>query len=278
TWGTYPLETAKIYASQDGNDWSYLGGADNTNSVGIHTISEFDLGGLAWAKYIKIVDTTDPNLHNDAADGFDLNAIEALQDCIEIHEESAWGVDKENPMGFEGKNWATYFMFQDPVFETGSGVWLATDYDWTANTFDPDPEGAPTLDLDDKLILQRKGGQGEGAYDLPSVPPAPGNNHRVWWDRDGVDLWQNAETANTAGIYNIIITLHATSLSTGEAYMNIRGLNQGFETDGDWNTIELTPAGMTFTADMKNLQIFYGLFGYGATHSVEFSEITVSYV
>ena len=70
------------------------------------------------------------------------------------------------------------------------------------------------LDLDDKLILQRWGGQGEGAYDLPSVPPAPGNNHRFWWDRDGVDPWQNAATANTGGVYQIVITLHATSAST----------------------------------------------------------------
>ncbi|RZN33441.1 MAG: hypothetical protein EFT35_10680 [Methanophagales archaeon ANME-1-THS] len=58
--------------------------------------------------------------------------------------------------------------------------------------------------------------------------------------------------------------------------MNIRGLDQGFETDGNWNTIELTPAGMTFTGDVKHLQVFYGLYGYGATHSVSFTGITVT--
>ena len=157
----------------------------------------------------------------------------------------------------------------------GSGVWLATDYDWTVDTFDPDPLGAPIQDLDDKLILQKAGGHGEGDYNLPSIPPNPWANYRVWWDRDGVDPWQNDETANTGGIYNVVITLTATSATTGEAYMKINGLDQGFETDGNWNTIELTPAGMTFSGDMTKMQVFYGLYGYGATHSVAFEDITV---
>ena len=158
----------------------------------------------------------------------------------------------------------------------GAGVWLATDYDWTVNTFDPDPVGFPTLDLDDKLILQKGGGWGEGSYNLPSTPPAPGNNHRVWWDRDGVDPWQNGETANTNGLYDVVITLHANNATSGTAYMNIRGLDQGFETDGNWNTIELTPAGMTFTGNMAHMQVFYGLYGYGATHTVAFEDIAVT--
>lgn len=187
--------------------------------------------------------------------------------------ESAWAGTQQ----FPGANWATYFTYRQTAYtEEGSGVWLATDYDWTPNTFDPDPANAPSLDLDDKLMLQKIGGQGEGAYDLPSVPPAPGNNHRFWWDRDGVDPWQNDETANTGGIYQVVITLHATSAATGTAYMNIRGLDQGFETDGNWNTIELTPAGMTFIGDMQNLVVFYGLYGYGAVHSVTFSDIQVN--
>jgi hypothetical protein len=168
-----------------------------------------------------------------------------------------------------------YGDFNPTWMAEGAGVWLSTDYDWAAYTFDPDPVGAPTLDLDDKLILQKAGGMGEGAYNLPSTPPNPGANHRVWWDRDGVDPWQNDETANTEGIYNIVITLEATSATSGKAYMKINDLDQGFETDGNWNTIELTPAGMTFTGDMKHLQVFYGLYGYGATHSVEFRDITI---
>ena len=157
----------------------------------------------------------------------------------------------------------------------GAGVWLATDYDWTVDTFGPDPEGSPILDMDDKLILQKAGGHGEGDYNLPSVPPIPGNNHRVWWDRDEVDPYQNKETANTGGFYNVVIKLTDTSATTGTAYMTINDLDQGFEVDGVWSTIELTPAGMTFTGDMTKMQVFYGLSGYGATHSVAFEDITV---
>ena len=58
--------------------------------------------------------------------------------------------------------------------------------------------------------------------------------------------------------------------------MTINELDQGFETDGNWSTIELTPAGMTFTGDMTQMQVFYGLYGYGATHSVDFTDIQVT--
>jgi hypothetical protein len=33
---------------------------------------------------------------------------------------------------------------------------------------------------------------------------------------------------------------------------------------------------MTFVADMQHLMVFYGLYGYGATHSVSFKDITVT--
>lgn len=118
TWSTYPLEKADVWASQDGTTWTYLGEADNTNDVGIHTISEFDLGILNWAKYIKIEDTCDPTLHTNAADGYDLNAVESLQDCVEIQEETAWGAG----FGFPGKNWATYFTYDVQGILTGT--WL----------------------------------------------------------------------------------------------------------------------------------------------------------
>jgi hypothetical protein len=176
-----------------------------------------------------------------------------------------------------------YSDFNPTWMAEGAGVWLATDYDWAANTFDPDPPGSPILDLDDKMILQKGGGMGEGTYNLPSTPQNPWANHRIWFDRDGVDQWQaqnplavDGGTYNTGGTYNIVITLHATSPTSGTAYMSINGLAQGFETDGNWNTMELTPAGMTFTGDMQNMQVFYGLYGYGATHSVKFTGITVN--
>jgi hypothetical protein len=175
-----------------------------------------------------------------------------------------------------------YGDFNPTWMTEGSGVWLATDYDWNANTFDPDPPGSPTLDLDDKLILQKAGGQGEGNYNLLSSPPNPWANHAVWFDRDGVDQWQaqmwgaiDGVTYNTGGTYDVVITLHATGDTTGEAYMTINGEPQGFYVPG-WHSgpADLMPAGMTFTGDMKHLQVFYGLYGYGATHTVVFEGIT----
>jgi len=175
-----------------------------------------------------------------------------------------------------------YGDFNPTWMAEGAGVWLTTDYHWTANTFDPDPPGAPTLDLDDKLILQKGGGLGEGSYNLPSPPPNPWANHRIWFDRDGVDQWQaqsplavDGGTYNTGGTYDVVIMLHATGAGSGEAHMTINGLGQGFETDGNWNTMELSPSGMTFSGDTTEMQVFYGLYGYGATHNVIFNDITV---
>ncbi|UCC63459.1 MAG: hypothetical protein JSV36_22500 [Anaerolineae bacterium] len=163
------------------------------------------------------------------------------------------------------------------------GVWLVTDYHWATNALDPDPSGAPIQDLDDKLILMRGCGHDEGNYNLPSTPPNPCANHAVWFDRDGVDpvqapLWGSIDgvTYNTGGTYEIVITLHATSDTTGEAYMAIHGQSQGFY-DPSWHPgpADLMPAGMTFGGDMKHLQVFYGLYGYGATHTIAFNDVTV---
>jgi hypothetical protein len=176
-----------------------------------------------------------------------------------------------------------YGDFNPTWMTEGAGVWFTSDYDWAANTFDPDPSSSPTQDLDDKMGLQKGGGMDESYYNLPSSPPNPWANHAFWFDRDGVDPWQaqmwgaiDGVTYNTSGTYDIVITLHATSDTAGTAYMTINGEPQGFYVPG-WHPgpADLMPAGMTFTGDMKHLQVFYGMYGYGATHTVEFKDITV---
>jgi len=110
----YPSETANVYASQDGSggSWIHLGQADNSGQaypVGL-TASEFDLGSLPWAKYIRVVDTTDPIDHEGiTSDAFDLEAIVSLQDCIEIMEETAWA---DGTRFVQKGNWATYFTYE----------------------------------------------------------------------------------------------------------------------------------------------------------------------
>lgn len=165
----------------------------------------------------------------------------------------------------------------------GTGVWFATDVEWRAGTLDPDPASAPTFDIDDRLMLQKQSGVAEGGYDLPGSAIEYGDNHYFWFDRDGVDQWQaenpnNVDRANynTGGIYQVVITLHATDATHGTAYMTVNGLVQGFEVDGDWNTIELTPAGMTWSGDMTQLQVFYGLTCQVVASTIAFNSITVT--
>lgn len=88
TWGSpYPLETAEVFVSQNGIDWTLLGVADNTNLNVIHTTSEFSLPvEMEWATYVKIVDTSDPDdfAGKPTADGYDLNAVEALYSGVVV--------------------------------------------------------------------------------------------------------------------------------------------------------------------------------------------------
>ena len=68
---TYP-EKANVYASQSGleGEWTFVGNGCLD--------SEFDLGALDWAQYIKIVDGTNPNDFAGVADGYDVDAVEVL--------------------------------------------------------------------------------------------------------------------------------------------------------------------------------------------------------
>lgn len=119
TWGTYPAETADVYASNDGIDWIKLGEADNITrdtTYNWQTISEFDLGDLEYAKYIKVQDTTSPDPLPNDADGYDLNTIQALHECSQcdvVQSETAWAGEEE----FTGANWARYFRYTITVVE-----------------------------------------------------------------------------------------------------------------------------------------------------------------
>jgi len=65
----YP-EKIRAYASQDNCNWVYLGeGCQNTY---------FDLQGLNWAQYVKIVDMTNPESFDGLVDGYDLDGVVCL--------------------------------------------------------------------------------------------------------------------------------------------------------------------------------------------------------
>jgi hypothetical protein len=69
---TYP-ETIDVFASQDGCNWSYIGGGCQD--------TELDLGALSWAQYIRIQDVSErapfANVGH-IADGYDVDGIECL--------------------------------------------------------------------------------------------------------------------------------------------------------------------------------------------------------
>ena len=115
TWGTYPLESADVYASKDGVTWESLGSADNTERTvnNIHTESYFDLDavGMDWAKFIKVVDTTPIDAMPNDGDGYDLNTIVALSDYYDCttYDETAWG---EGNRFNERGNWGMYFTYK----------------------------------------------------------------------------------------------------------------------------------------------------------------------
>ncbi|MEM9954594.1 MAG: hypothetical protein AAF846_23495 [Chloroflexota bacterium] len=69
------LETARILASNDGFNWTQLGVAQGDGT--------FDLGTLASAQYIRVVDVSRPQdfSQNASSNGFDLDAIEIIN-CI----------------------------------------------------------------------------------------------------------------------------------------------------------------------------------------------------
>jgi hypothetical protein len=67
----YP-EKADVFASQDGCHYTYIGQGCQD--------SQFDLGAMSWAKYIKIKDVSPVNhtYNGEVADGFDLDGITCL--------------------------------------------------------------------------------------------------------------------------------------------------------------------------------------------------------
>lgn len=78
TGGVYPLETSDVYVSTAAaGPWTYVGEA--TNEGGLEDgASEFQV--LECYQYVRVVDTTDSALHNDASDGFDIDSFTADYD------------------------------------------------------------------------------------------------------------------------------------------------------------------------------------------------------
>lgn len=102
----YPEEMATVEVSQDGSTWFSVGTSSNMDDPSTR-VSYFDFAstGLAWIKYVRVTDTTNGELHDEEADGFDLDAVDATQ---ELCEEPGGGDDGDNGDGDDGGDTPSY--------------------------------------------------------------------------------------------------------------------------------------------------------------------------
>lgn len=73
---SYPEELATIEVSQDGSSWTEIGTVSSKATDGVAYL-DID-GAFPSIQYVKITDNTDPNLHQNNADGYDIDAIDAV--------------------------------------------------------------------------------------------------------------------------------------------------------------------------------------------------------
>lgn len=73
TGGSYPDEKVKVEISQDGSVWKLVS-ASATRDAEL----DIESTGLGWARYVRLTDVSDAGLFPNDADGYDLDAIEAL--------------------------------------------------------------------------------------------------------------------------------------------------------------------------------------------------------
>ncbi len=74
---SYPEEKADVEVSQDGITWKYIGTV-SSKAVGGVDYLDFDSTGWSWIQYVRITDITNFGLHASDADGYDLDAIDAV--------------------------------------------------------------------------------------------------------------------------------------------------------------------------------------------------------
>jgi len=75
TGGTYPLESADVYVSDDASSWTLIGTATNSAGEGPSTVLPLREG--TCIQYVRLLETTDSSIHNSTSDGFDVDAISA---------------------------------------------------------------------------------------------------------------------------------------------------------------------------------------------------------
>jgi len=79
----YPVEKALVEVSQDGTNWVSLGEVDNKAGGDGVAYKDLNAVGLTWIKFVRITDTTNDPSHKNDADGYDLDAVDAIAQICE---------------------------------------------------------------------------------------------------------------------------------------------------------------------------------------------------
>lgn len=84
---TYPEESALVEVSADGLNWYAIGSASSEPGGAGDGITYLDIstavGAPSQISYVRVTDTTNPALHIATADGFDLDAVDAVYGVCE---------------------------------------------------------------------------------------------------------------------------------------------------------------------------------------------------
>ncbi|TAF66686.1 MAG: DUF11 domain-containing protein [Cytophagales bacterium] len=122
TCAKYP-EHAEVFASQDGVNWVSLGSQCLD--------SEYDLGSLEWAQYVKVVDKSNPKSFGNDGDGYDVDGVVCLNgskpvptataDCDEVVGGSS-NPTNWSKVTLSGKAWGDDSFRNDRVKFDGNGT------------------------------------------------------------------------------------------------------------------------------------------------------------
>jgi hypothetical protein len=106
---SYPVERAEVFGVEDGTDY-YAGVVTNKDGGdGRGAVSLPD--DITTVEAVKLLDDTDPTIHEDNADGYDVDAIGAC--WLYGGDETAWGAacDGNGTRFVDRGNWGTYFKY-----------------------------------------------------------------------------------------------------------------------------------------------------------------------
>ncbi|MDD3662111.1 MAG: SdrD B-like domain-containing protein, partial [Candidatus Dojkabacteria bacterium] len=151
-------EKAKVYVSQDGSSWTYLGEASSfSDGDGNGTRdgeTHFDLGGLPWIRYVKLEESSVGQIASD--DGFDVDSVFAVHGVCEepvicgdgkkAGDEECEGADGVT----EGKNFCTPTCQLIPIYDgdhacSGETVPVRLDVSYLIDAKNPTGVSVPLL-------------------------------------------------------------------------------------------------------------------------------------